>query len=144
LLLTGCIPHADEYRAHKTVENYIKAEMGNPRFLEPVAFSELEKKRYTTPLDSALNYAHIDPTDRKKMEKFVDSENAQRPDKYNSNAKNLDEIEHDRLFYYTLTYSFRIDSSGTKKLVRYRFELDTSYNVVKATDITYDRTKANN
>ena len=136
LLICGCVPSGKNERAHKAVERYVKTMLENPHYFESVSFSELMKKRYTTPLDSSLNYAHINPENSKKMERYVDSENAQRPDISVRNQKNLDDIEHNRLDYYLLFYSFRIDSLGYKKLMRYRFELDTACNVLKATDIT--------
>jgi hypothetical protein len=92
-------------------------------------------------LDSSLDYAGVSAANRKKMESYVDSENGQRPDLAVSNEKDLYNIEHDKLSYYLLTYSFRIDSSGFKKLMKYRFELDTACNVIEATDITNARPK---
>lgn len=139
LLICGCVRSDIERRAHKAAENYVRSALGNPHFFESVTFSELEKRRYTTPLDSTLNYAHINPEDHKKMEKYVDSENQGRPDISTRNLKDMDNIEHDQLSYYLLFYSFRIDSLGYKKLMRYRFELDTACNILKATDITNNR-----
>jgi hypothetical protein len=141
LLICGCVPTEDKARAHKAAENYVRQLLDNPHFFQSVSFSELEKRRYTTALDSDLNNAGIKGDDYKKIEKYVDSENAQRPDISTQNLKNMDDIKHDRLIYYTMTYSFRIDSNGFKKLMRYRFELDTGYNVLKAKDITNDRSK---
>lgn len=138
-LLAACIYSARQSDANRAVENYIRRMLDNPRYLEPVAFSVLEQHRYTTALDSSLNYAHIHGDDYKKMEKYVDSENNQRPDIATRNVGQLDSIEKNKLTYYTLNYSFRVDSMGHKKLKKYHFELDTAYNVLKAVDITYGR-----
>ena len=135
LLICGCVQTEQQSRAHHAAQQYIK-DFLNPRGLETIAFSPLEKKRYTTPLDSSLNYAHISPDDHQKMEKYVDSENGQRPDRAPANMRQMDSIENGKLFYYSLTYSFRIDSGTKKKVMRYRFELDTAFNVVNAKDIT--------
>src|SRR5579864_2112934 len=89
LMICGCVYNAQRSRARQAAENYIK-DVLNPRGLETVSFSELEKRRYITGLDSSLNYAHIDPDDHKKMEKYVDSENAQRPDRALGNVRQMD------------------------------------------------------
>ena len=92
-------------------------------------------------LDSSLDYAGVSAANRRKMESYVDSENGQRPDLAVSNEKDLYNIEHNRLSYYLLTFSFRVDSDGSKKLLKYRLELDTTCNVIDATDITYTRAR---
>jgi hypothetical protein len=143
LLICGCVQTEQQSRAHHAAEQYIK-DFLNPKGLETIAFSSLEKKRYVTPLDSSLNYAHISPDDHKKMEKYVDSENGQRPDRAPGNIRQMDSIEKGKLFYYSLTYSFRVDSGTKKKVLRYRFELDTAFNVVNAKDITDDHSTYNN
>ena len=135
LLICGCVQSEQRSRAHHAVEQYIK-DFLNPRGLETVSFSELERQRRVTGLDSSLNYAHINPDDHKKMEKYVDSENDQRPDRAPGNIRQMDSIEKGRLFYYTLTYVFRIDSAGSKKIMRYHFELDTAFQVLRAEDVT--------
>jgi hypothetical protein len=139
LFCCACVYSAQQNNANRAAEHYIEANTNNPKGIEPVAFSPLEKHRYTTPLDSSLDYAHISSDDRKKMEKYVDSENGRRPDLQTSNEKDIYNIEHNKLTYYTLEYSFRVDSHGQKKLKHYHFELDTAFNVVKATDVTYGR-----
>ena len=135
LLICGCVQSEQRSRAHHAAEQYIK-DFLNPRGLETVSFSELERQRRVTGLDSSLNYAHINPDDHKKMEKYVDSENDQRPDRAPGNIRQMDSIEKGRLFYYTLTYVFRIDSAGSKKIMRYHFELDTAFQVLRAEDVT--------
>jgi len=75
------------------------------------------------------------------MQKYVDSENGQRPDLAVSNEKDVYNIEHNKLTYYLLIYSFRTDSAGVKKLMKYRIELDTACNIINATDITSARVK---
>lgn len=139
LLLCGCVNTARQDHAEKVVENYMRSTLDNPRFLESVSFSELQKQRYTTALDSSLNYAGVKGDDYKKMDKFVDSENSQRPDRAISNIQDLDNIKRGKLDYFTLVYTFRIDSAGQKKLKRYRFDLDSAFNVFKAQDITFTR-----
>jgi hypothetical protein len=119
----------------------MRSRFGNPRYFKSVSFSTIQKRRYTTALDSSLDYAGVSAANRKKMENYVDSENGQRPDLAVSNEKDLDNIEHDRLSYYILIYSFRVDSDGSKKLLKYRFELDTACNVIDATDITHIRAR---
>jgi hypothetical protein len=135
LLICGCVQTEQQSRAHHAAQQYIK-DFLNPKGLETIAFSPLEKKRHITALDSSLNYARISPDDHKKMEKYVDSENGQRPDRAPANIRQMDSIEKGKLFYYSLTYSFRVDSGNRKKVMRYRFELDTAFNVVNAKDIT--------
>lgn len=137
LLMCGCMGPARESAAKKAVEAYVKTMLDNPHYLEPVSFTGLEKKRYITPLDSSLNYAGIKEDDYKKMEQFIDSENAQRPDISTRNLKDLDDIKRGKLDYYTIIYSFRIDSGGHKKLKRYKFELDSANNILNARDITF-------
>ena len=110
--------------------------LGNPKDFESVSFSTLQKRRYTTSLDTSLNYAGIDTANHRKAEKYVDSENGQRPDLAVNNTKDIYNIEHDKLTYYVLTYSFRVDSNGFKKYMKYRFELDTSCRILNAKDIT--------
>ncbi|MFB9842256.1 hypothetical protein [Mucilaginibacter ginsenosidivorans] len=139
LLLGACVYSARQSDADGAAEKYTRDLLGNPRYLETVGFSALEKHRYVTPLDSSLNYAHISPNDHQKMEQYVDSENYQRPDRAPGNIRQLDSIEHNKLIYYTLDYSFRIDSMGHKKLKKYHFELDTAFKVLKMADITYGR-----
>ena len=143
LLICGCVQTEQQSRAHHAAEQYIK-DFLSPKGLETIAFGPLEKQRYITPLDSSLNYAHISPDDHKKMEKYVDSENGQRPDRAPANIRQMDSIEKGKLFYYSMIYSFRVDSGTKKKVLRYRFELDTAFNVVNAKDITDDHSTYNN
>ena len=75
------------------------------------------------------------------MEKYVDSENGQRPDLAVKNEKDVYNIEHDKLTYYLLIYSFRTDSAGVKKMMKYRIELDTACNIIDATDITHAKAR---
>ncbi len=140
LFFCGCIMASTEQReADESVEQYTRETLGNPKYLVSVGFSSIEKLRYQTALDSSLNYAHIKGDDYKKMEQYVDSENYQRPDRAPGNIRQLDSIEKNKLFYYILDYSFRVDSQGHKKLKKYHFELDTAFKVLKMTDITYGR-----
>src|SRR5947209_2681125 len=96
LLICGCVYSARNERAHRAAEQYIKDFLG-PKDLETIAFSPLEKRRYITGLDSSLNYARINPDDHKKMEKYVDSENGQRPDRAPANIRQMDSIEKGKL-----------------------------------------------
>jgi hypothetical protein len=138
-LLAACVYSGRQGNADRAVEIYVREMLNNPKYLETVGFSELEQHRYQTPLDSSLNYAHIKGDDYKKMEHYVDSENYQRPDRAPGNIRQLDSIEKHKLIYYTIDYSFRIDSEGHKKLKKYHFELDTAFRVLKAVDITYGK-----
>jgi|SRR3569833_972517 len=140
LLLCGCVHDARKERAHHAAEQYIK-DFINPHGLETVSFSELQKLRRVTGLDSSLNAAHIDANDSDKVKKYVDSENAQRPDRVLSNIRQADSIAKGRLFYYAFTYVFKVDSAGNKRLIRYKFELDTAFHVLKAVDVTNDHSK---
>lgn len=135
LLSCGCVYSAQKERAHHAAEQYIRDYL-NPRGLETVSFSELEKLRRVTGLDSSLNYAHINADDSSKVKKYIDSENFQRPDRAQANIREADSIAGGKLFYYTLTYVFKVDSARQKKLMRYKFELDTSFRVLKALDVT--------
>ena len=139
LFSLGCLIPTRQREANESVEHYTRDLMGNPKSFETVGFTALEKRRYVTGLDSSLNYARIKPNDYKKMEHYVDSENYQRPDRAPGNIRQLDSIEKNKLTYYVIDYSFRIDSQGQKKLKRYHFELDTAFRVLNATDITYGR-----
>ena len=141
LFICGCIYNERQEHANKVVEDYTRSMLDHPHYLESVSFSEIQKKRYNTALDSSLNYAGVKGDDYQKISKFVDSQNNQRPDIADRNVVDLDNIKRGRLDYYTLIYTFRIDSAGQKKLKRYRFDLDSGYNVLKAQDITFTRTK---
>lgn len=136
IFMCGCMRAHLQSRAEATAEHYVRSKLGDPPYFKSVAFSAIQKRRYSTLLDSSLYYANVNPHNRKKMENYVDSENSQRPDLAVSNERDLYDIEHDKLTYYLLIYSFRIDSGGTKKLMRYRFELDTACNILDARDIT--------
>ncbi|HVV53997.1 MAG TPA: hypothetical protein VHC47_01660 [Mucilaginibacter sp.] len=139
LFCCSCVYSVQQSEAQRAARAYILNTLDDTKGLQPVAFSPLEKHRYVTELDSSLRYAHISSSDRSKMEKYVDSENFQRPDLALQNEKDLYNIEHHKLTYYTLDYSFRVDSEGHRKLKRYHFELDTAFNVISATDVTYGR-----
>ena len=123
-------------RAEETAENYVRSRLGNPAYFKSVAFSQLQKRRHITALDSSLNYAGVDAGKTSDMKKYVDSENGQRPDLAVNNEKDMYNIAHDKLTYYLLYYSCRIDSAGIKVARRYRFELDTACNVLDVIDIT--------
>jgi len=123
-------------RAEQTAEHYVRNRLGNPAYFKSVSFSAIQKRRYTTSLDTSLNAAGIAANDHRSMKAYVDSENGQRPDLAVKNEKDVYNIEHDKLAYYLLIYSFRTDSAGVKKLLKYRIELDTACNVINATDVT--------
>lgn len=140
LFICGCTYSAQKERAHHAAEQYIK-DVLNPHGQETVSFSELEKLRRVTSLDSSLNAAHINADDSQKVKKYIDSENFQRPDREPANIREADSIAKGKLFYYTLTYVFKVDSFGHKKLMRYKFELDTAFRVLKAEDVTNDHSR---
>jgi hypothetical protein len=140
IFFCGCIiQSAEQSDANQSVKKYVEDMLGNPKYIVPVSFSPIEKKRYITPLDSSLNLAHIKTDEVKKMEQYVDSENYQRPDRAPGNIRQLDSIKKNKLFYYSMEYAFRIDSFGHKKLKKYHFELDSTFQVLKAVDVTYGR-----
>jgi len=141
LLVCGCAGSAKQNAADSVARKYVSSMLDNPHNLESVSFSPLEKRRYTTPLDSSLNYAHVSGDDYKAMHKYIDSENSQRPDIATRNIKDEYDIKHGKLDYYTFIYTFRIDSAGHKKVKRYQFELDSANNVLKARDITFGHNK---
>ena len=136
LFCCGCIHSELQSRAEQSAEHYVRNMLGNPAYFKSVSFSELQKRRYTTSLDTSLNVAGVNTNNHSQVKEYVDSENGQRPDLAVHNEKDLYNIEHDKLIYYLLIYSFRTDSAGVKKLTKYRFELDTACNVINATDIT--------
>lgn len=142
LLISGCVGSAKQDAADSVAKRYIKSMLDNPHYLESVSFTPLQKKRYTTPLDSSLNYAHVSGDDHKAMQKYIDSENSQRPDIANRNINDEYNIEHGKLDYYTFVYTFKIDSGGYKKLKRYRFELDSVNKVLSAKDITFSHDRS--
>jgi hypothetical protein len=136
ICLCGCVHNELQSKAESAAETYIRTELGNPKYFKSVSFSALQKRRYITGLDSSMTYAGANTDNRRDMEKYVDSENGQRPDLAINNEKDIYNIKHNKLNYYLLIYSFRIDSAGQKKFRRYRFELDTTCNIINATDIT--------
>lgn len=137
----GCMNSELQSRAEQTAEHYVRNRLGNPVYFKSVSFSALQKRRYTTSLDTSLNMAGISASNRPRMEKYVDSENGQRPDLAVKNEKDVYNIEHDKLTYYLLIYSFRTDSAGVKKMMKYRIELDTACNIIDATDITHAKAR---
>jgi hypothetical protein len=128
-------------RAEQSAEHYVKNKLGNPAYFKTVSFSALQKRRYTTSLDTSLDAAGVSTSDHRRIKAYVDSENGQRPDLAVKNEKDVYNIQHDKLTYYQLIYSFRTDSAGIKKLMKYRLELDTACNVINATDISNVRIK---
>jgi hypothetical protein len=128
-------------KAEKSAEHYVRTQLGNPAYFKTVSFSALQKRRYATSLDTSLNAAGVNTNDRQRMKAYVDSENGQRPDLAVKNEKDVYNIQHDKLTYYVLIYSFRTDSAGIKKLMKYRLELDTACNIIHATDITNAQVK---
>jgi len=135
LFLCGCTYSERKERAHHAAEQYVK-DFLNPRGLETVSFGELERLRRVTALDSSLNYAHINADDSQKVKKYIDSENFQRPDRAPANIRQADSIAKGRLYYYSLLYIFKVDSAGHKKMMRYKFEMDTAFRVLNAVDVT--------
>jgi hypothetical protein len=136
LFCYSCTNSELQLKAEQSAEHYIRNRLGNPVYFKTVSFSPLQKRRHTTSLDTSLNAAGINAADRQRMKAYVDSENGQRPDLAIKNEKDVYNIQHDKLSYYLLIYSFRTDSAGVKKFMKYRFELDTACNVIDATDIT--------
>jgi len=136
VFFSSCMNSELQSRAEQTAEHYVRNRLGNPAYFKSVSFSAIQKRRYTTSLDTSLNAAGIAANDHRSMKAYVDSENGQRPDLAVKNEKDVYNIEHDKLAYYLLIYSFRTDSAGVKKLMKYRIELDTACNVINATDVT--------
>jgi len=136
VFFSSCMNSELQSRAEQTAEHYVRNRLGNPAYFKSVSFSAIQKRRYTTSLDTSLNAAGIAANDHRSMKAYVDSENGQRPDLAVKNEKDVYNIEHDKLAYYLLIYSFRTDSAGVKKLLKYRIELDTACNVINATDVT--------
>ncbi len=136
LFCCSCMNSELQSRAEQSAERYVRNKFGNPAYFKSVSFSQLQKRRHTTSLDTSLNAAGINASDHQRMNAYVDSENGQRPDLAVKNEKDVYNIQHDKLIYYLLIYSFRTDSGGVKKLTKYRFELDTACDIINATDIT--------
>lgn len=132
----GCMNAELQSKAEQSAEHYVRARFGNTAYFKSVSFSQLQKRRYATSLDTSLGAAGISASDRRRMSAYVDSENGQRPDLALKNERDVYNIQHNKLSYYLLIYSFRTDSAGVKKLIKYRFELDTACNVISATDVT--------
>ena len=141
LFCCSCVNSELQSKAERTAEHYVRTRLGNPAYFKTVSFSALQKRRYTTSLDTSLNAAGVNANDRQKMKAYVDSENGQRPDLAVKNEKDVYNIQHDKLTYYLLIYSFRTDSAGIKKLIKCQLELDTACNVINATDITNIKVK---
>jgi hypothetical protein len=136
IYLCGCVHNELQSKAEGVAETYVRTELGNLPNFKSVSFSALQKRRYTTALDSSMAFASANGNNHKDMEKYLDSENGQRPDLAINNEKDIYNIEHNKLNYYLLIYSFRVDSAGQKKFRKYRFELDTACNIINASDIT--------
>ena len=140
ICLCSCVHNELQSKAENVAETYIRTELGNPPNFKTVSFSPIQKRRYQTALDSSMTYAGANTNSRRDMEKYVDSENGQRPDLAINNEKDIYNIEHNKLNYYLLIYTFSTDSAGQKKFGKYRFELDTACNILNATDITDSHT----
>jgi hypothetical protein len=140
MLFCGCVQSELQSRANDAAEHYVKSRFGNPKYFKSISFSALEKRRYSTSLDTALMYAGVDTNNHKRIEKYADSESQQRPDLATQNTNDLYDIKHNKLSYYLLTYSFRVETGGQKRMLKYRFELDTAMNVTEAYDITHSNT----
>jgi hypothetical protein len=136
LFCYSCTNSELQSRAEQSAEHYLRNRLGNPAYFKSISFSPLQKRRYSTSLDTSLNAAGINDDNRERMKAYVDSENGQRPDLAIKNEKDVYNIQHDKLTYYLLIYSFRTDSADVKKFMKYRLELDTACNVIDATDIT--------
>lgn len=136
LFCYSCANSELQSRAEQSAEHYLRNRLGNPAYFKSISFSPLQKRRYRTSLDTSLNAAGINDGNRERMKAYVDSENGQRPDLAIKNEKDVYNIQHDKLTYYLLIYSFRTDSADVKKLMKYRLELDTACNVIDATDIS--------
>jgi len=141
LFCCSCINSGLQSRAEQSAEHYARNKLANPLYFKSVSFSALQKRRHTTSLDTSLDAAGVNADDHRRVKAYVDSENSQRPDLVVKNEKDVYNIQHDKLTYYLLIYSFRTDSAGMKKLMKYRFELDTACNVISATDITHLKTR---
>lgn len=141
LFCCSCMNSELQSRAEQSAEHYIKNRLGNPVYFKSISFSAVQKRRYTTSLDTSLDVAGVNTSDRQRVKSYVDSENGQRPDLAIKNEKDVYNMQHDKLTYYLLIYSFKTDSAGVKKLIKYRFELDTACNVIDATDITNVKVK---
>lgn len=137
LLFCGCMQSELQSRANSAAEHYVKSKFGNPKYFKSVSFSGLEKRRYSTSLDTALMYAGVDTNNHNRIEKYADSESQQRPDLATQNTSDLYDIKHNKLSYYLLTYSFRIETEGQIRMLKYRFELDTAMNVIEAYDLAH-------
>src|ERR1700712_735016 len=126
IFVYGCMRSELQSRAEQAAEHYVRNKLGNPGYFKSLSFSELQKKRYSTSLDSSLNNAGVDTRNHEKIKSYVDSENSQRPDLAVKNEKDVFNIDHEKLTYYLLIYSFRVDSAGVKKSMKYRIEMDTA------------------
>lgn len=136
LFCCSCMRSELQSKAEQSAEHYVRNRLGNPVYFKSISFSALQKRRYSTSLDTSLDAAGVNAGDRQRLKAYVDSENGQRPDLAIKNEKDVYNMQHDKLTYYLLIYSFKTDSGGVKKLMKYRFELDTACNVIDATDIT--------
>ncbi len=99
ICLCSCVHNELQSKAENVAETYIRTELGNPPNFKSVSFSTLKRKRYTTALDSSMTYAGANADSRQSMEKYVDSENGQRPDLATNNEKDIYNIEHNKLNY---------------------------------------------
>jgi hypothetical protein len=126
-----------QMRANSAAEHYMRSMYGNPKYFKSVSFSALEKRRYATALDTSLMMAGVDTNNHREAQRYADSESGQRPDLTTKNTEDVYNIKHDKLSYYLLIYSFRVDSEGDKKFMRYRLEMDTAFRVINARDVTH-------
>ncbi len=68
ILLCGCMKSEMQSRAEGAAEHYIMLKLGNPAYFKSVSFSALQKRRYSTSLDTSLVFVGIDSSAHKKAD----------------------------------------------------------------------------
>ncbi|MEO6852181.1 MAG: hypothetical protein ABI203_01720 [Mucilaginibacter sp.] len=143
LFFSVACSHNPQTIAANNIGRYIKEKLNNPDSFELVSVDNVRKDWHQTSLDSdivAWSYAHQKSKfDPKSIDMCVDSLNKVRPDLAKENIKKLKLIESGKLDYYWTICTVKIIDKGQTKLLKYLVELDTSYNITDAKDITNEK-----
>ncbi|MFB9843294.1 hypothetical protein [Mucilaginibacter ginsenosidivorans] len=141
LLLFSC-SHTPKEIASKNITSYIKSRLDNPESLELISIDSLTKSRRITSLDSGIMASDIASDTPKNLfdyaffQRLAEKENKMNPNYKMSIDQDLNEIKSGKNVFYVTNGIFRIREAGSKELKKYKFILDTLYNVQSAQDKT--------
>ncbi|HTI60767.1 hypothetical protein [Mucilaginibacter sp.] len=140
-LLFSC-HHTPKEAASKNIASYIKSKLDNPEYLELISIDSLTKSRRITSLDSGIMASNVASDTPKNLfdyaffERLAEKENKRNPNYTSNNNDDLNEIKSGKYTFYTTNAIFRIKDGGSIKLKKYKFKLDTLYNVQSSQDKT--------